>query len=142
MKKVIIIVGIIVCCLTVIGSFSYGLVGYNNQDIYESNNYTKEELYQMIIDKNINYNDKKLLNILSNWYSYYDKEEMFLTMDGEYVDFVTYEIYRVHLENIYKDNKKKILKNLLKFGNFPKQENSEKYDKYINEYKRTTGKDI
>ena len=67
---------------------------------------------------------------------------MFLTQDGEYVDFVTYEIYRIHLENDYKNDNKKVLKQMLKFNNFPKQENSEKYDKYINEYKKTTGKDI
>lgn len=116
--------------------------GYEKEETYDVDNYTKDELYRVILEKNINYKDNKMLEMITNWYSYFNKEEMFLTSDGEYVDYVTYEIYRVHLENFYKDDKKKIIKYLLKYGNFPKEENSEKYDEYINEYKKTTGKDI
>lgn len=116
--------------------------GYEKEETYDVDNYTKDELYRVILEKNINYKDEKMLEMITNWYSYFNKEEMFLTSDGEYVDYVTYEIYRVHLENFYKDDKKKIIKYLLKYGNFPKEENSEKYDEYINEYKKTTGKDI
>ena len=43
---------------------------------------------------------------------------------------------------MYKNDKRKILKRLLRYNNYPKEENSEKYDEYINEYKKTTGKDI
>lgn len=116
--------------------------GYEKEETYDVDNYTKDELYRVILEKNINYKDNKMIEMITNWYSYFNKEEMFLTSDGEYVDYVTYEIYRVHLENFYKDDKKKIIKYLLKYGNFPKEENSEKYDEYINEYKKTTGKDI
>lgn len=116
--------------------------GYEKEETYDVDNYTKDELYKAILEKNINYKDEKMIEMITNWYSYFNKEEMFLTSDGEYVDYVTYEIYRVHLENFYKDDKKKIIKYLLKYGNFPKEENSEKYDEYINEYKKTTGKDI
>lgn len=127
--------------LLLVGNISYSRMN-NNMDENLLNTYSKEELYQIIVDKRINYRDKDLVYILTHWYNYFDKEEMFLTQDGEYVDFVTYEIYRIHLENDYKNDNKKVLKQMLKFNNFPKQENSEKYDKYINEYKKTTGKDI
>lgn len=140
MKKVFGIILVLFLLIVVIGGVSYGI----KSDAVEDMNlaYEKEELYQIILEKRINYKDKRLINILSNWYEFFDMEDMFLTQDGEYIDFVTYEIYRVHLENRYKDDKEKIVKMLLKFGNYPKQENSEKYDEYINEYKKTTGKDI
>lgn len=140
MKRIIIVV-VVLISLLLVGNISYSRMN-NNMDENLLNTYSKEELYQIIVDKRINYRDKDLVYILTHWYNYFDKEEMFLTQDGEYVDFVTYEIYRVHLENDYKNDNKKVLKQMLKFNNFPKQENSEKYDKYINEYKKTTGKDI
>ncbi len=140
MKRIIIVVMVLIGLLLV-GNISYSRMN-NNMDENLLNTYSKEELYQIIVDKRINYRDKDLVYILTHWYNYFDKEEMFLTQDGEYVDFVTYEIYRIHLENDYKNDNKKVLKQMLKFNNFPKQENSEKYDKYINEYKKTTGKDI
>lgn len=141
MKRIIIVVVVVLISLLLVGNVSYSRMN-NNMDENLLNTYSKEELYQIIVDKRINYRDKDLVYILTHWYNYFDKEEMFLTQDGEYVDFVTYEIYRVHLENDYKNDNKKVLKQMLKFNNFPKQENSEKYDKYINEYKKTTGKDI
>lgn len=141
MKRIIIVVVVVLISLLLVGNISYSRTN-NNIDENLLNTYSKEELYQIIVDKRINYRDKDLVYILTHWYNYFDKEEMFLTQDGEYVDFVTYEIYRVHLENDYKNDNKKVLKQMLKFNNFPKQENSEKYDKYINEYKKTTGKDI
>ncbi len=141
MKRIIIVVVVVLISLLLVGNISYSRMN-NNIDENLLNTYSKEELYQIIVDKRINYRDKDLVYILTHWYNYFDKEEMFLTQDGEYVDFVTYEIYRVHLENDYKNDNKKVLKQMLKFNNFPKQENSEKYDKYINEYKKTTGKDI
>lgn len=140
MKRIIIVV-VVLISLLLVGNISYSRMN-NNMDENLLNTYSKEELYQIIVDKRINYRDKDLVYILTHWYNYFDKEEMFLTQDGEYVDFVTYEIYRIHLENDYKNDNKKVLKQMLKFNNFPKQENSEKYDKYINEYKKTTGKDI
>lgn len=141
MKRIIIVVVVVLIGLLLVGNISYSRMN-NNIDENLLNTYSKEELYQIIVDKRINYRDKDLVYILTHWYNYFDKEEMFLTQDGEYVDFVTYEIYRIHLENDYKNDNKKVLKQMLKFNNFPKQENSEKYDKYINEYKKTTGKDI
>lgn len=141
MKRIIIVVVVVLISLLLVGNISYSRMN-NNIDENLLNTYSKEELYQIIVDKRINYRDKDLVYILTHWYNYFDKEEMFLTQDGEYVDFVTYEIYRIHLENDYKNDNKKVLKQMLKFNNFPKQENSEKYDKYINEYKKTTGKDI
>lgn len=141
MKRIIIVVVVVLISLLLVGNISYSRMN-NNMDENLLNTYSKEELYQIIVDKRINYRDKDLVYILTHWYNYFDKEEMFLTQDGEYVDFVTYEIYRIHLENDYKNDNKKVLKQMLKFNNFPKQENSEKYDKYINEYKKTTGKDI
>ncbi len=141
MKRIIIVVVVVLIGLLLVGNISYSRMN-NNMDENLLNTYSKEELYQIIVDKRINYRDKDLVYILTHWYNYFDKEEMFLTQDGEYVDFVTYEIYRIHLENDYKNDNKKVLKQMLKFNNFPKQENSEKYDKYINEYKKTTGKDI
>lgn len=104
--------------------------------------YTKDELYEMILNKQIDYKNKDIVEILTNWYDYFRIEDMFLTEDGEYVDYTTYQIYRVHLENQYKVNKDKILKTLLKHTNYPKQEDSELYEKYINEYIDTTGEAI
>ena len=137
MKRIIIVVVVVLIGLLLVGNISYSRMN-NNIDENLLNTYSKEELYQIIVDKRINYRDKDLVYILTHWYNYFDKEEMFLTQDGEYVDFVTYEIYRIHLENDYKNDNKKVLKQMLKFNNFPKQENSEKYDKYINEYMKTT----
>lgn len=138
MKKWILLVVILIIGVFTISSFSYGSRVSSQEEI----KYDRESLYLIVIDKKVDFKNDKMLEVLSNWYSYFDKEEMFLTQDGEYIDYTTYEIYRVHLENIYKDDKKKITKYLLRYGNYPKQENSENYDTYINEYKRTTGKDI
>lgn len=140
MKKVFGIIVVLFLFIVVVSGVSYGVKSDAVENIVLT--YEKEELYQIVLDKRINYKDEKLINILSNWYGVFNREDMFLTQDGEYVDFVTYEIYRVHLENRYRDDKEKIVKMLLRFDNYPKQENSEKYDEYINEYKKITGKDI
>lgn len=107
-----------------------------------NDDFTKNEIYNLIIDKKINLNDQKQLDIITNWYSYFDIEDMFLTKDGEYIDYTTYEIYRVHLNNKYKENNRKIANKLLKSSNYPKEENRQTYEDYINEYIKTTGKEI
>ncbi len=107
-----------------------------------NDDFTKNEIYNLIIDKKINLNDQKQLDIITNWYSYFDIEDMFLTKDGEYIDYTTYEIYRVHLNNQYKENNRKIANKLLKSSNYPKEENHQTYEDYINEYIKTTGKEI
>lgn len=102
----------------------------------------KEYLYDVISSKKVNYQNKMVLEKINNWYEYFNIEEMFLTQDGEYVDYTTYQITRNHLKNKYKDNEKKIAKNLLKYSSYPKEDNIILYEKYIEEYKKTTGEDI
>lgn len=141
MKKVLIFCVLAIILIILIGNVSYGFKGKKAYEI-ENLTYDKEEIYKIILEKNIDYKNQELLYVLCDWFTYFDREDMFLTQDGEFVDYVTYEIYRVHLENMYKNDKRKILKRLLRYNNYPKEENSEKYDEYINEYKKTTGKDI
>ncbi len=141
MKKKIFVGILIAGFLLFLGNISYGYRDKFDKDV-KNTSYTKEDLYQIVSNKRVDYKNQEVVYILCNWYKYFDKEELFMTQEEEYVDYVTYEIYRVHLENMYDNEKKKILKKLLRYGNFPRQEDSEKYDKYIIEYKKTTGKDI
>ncbi len=141
MKKIIILSVLTIILITLIGNVSYGLKGKKAYEV-ENLTYDKEEIYKIILEKNIDYKNQELVYVLCDWFTYFGREDMFLTQDGEFIDYVTYEIYRVHLENMYKSDKRKILKRLLKYNNYPKEENSEKYEEYINEYKKTTGKDI
>ncbi len=121
---------------------SYSLLLKEEKRIKVNLEYSKEDLYQMIASKKLNYKDKEIIEILTNWYDYFQIEDMFFTEEGEYVDYTTYQIYRVHLENQYPSNRVKILRKLLRYSNYPKQEDSALYDKYIEEYKDTTGNAI
>lgn len=147
MKKNKIISISVVSLLIIISLFNMNLsyskeTHSNNQININMNDLKKEYFYNIIKENKIDYNNQDLTNILLNWYDYFNIEDMFLTSDGEYIDYTTYQIYNIHLKNTYNDDEKKILKKLLKYTNFPKQENSALYDKYIEEYINTTGKEI
>lgn len=102
----------------------------------------KEEIYKLIIDNEVDFRNENLVRVLGNWYDYFEVEDMFLTKDGEYVDYTTYQITRMHFKNLYRDNERKVAKKLLSYGNFPKEYMTEKYEEYIYEYIDTVGREI
>ena len=60
MKRIIIVVVVVLIGLLLVGNISYSRMN-NNIDENLLNTYSKEELYQIIVDKRINYRDKDLV---------------------------------------------------------------------------------